>query len=81
MPALPPSNVGLISALHEEVREGSGSPRGEGSGQYRERLDHRLIHSGGQRRVHEKAPALSMFSPVNTEIALAFSTGVEEVGD
>jgi hypothetical protein len=30
MPALPPSNVGLIGALHEEVREVVEAPRARG---------------------------------------------------
>jgi hypothetical protein len=38
MPALPPSNVGLIGALHEEMKEVVGA-LGRGSRQYRERLE------------------------------------------
>jgi hypothetical protein len=80
MATLPPSNVGLIGAFHEEMR-GRSSPSARGSRQYRERSDHRLFHNGGKRRARAKAPALSVFSPVNTKIGVAFSTGVEDVGD
>jgi hypothetical protein len=61
--------------------ESWSKPLDEGSGQYRERLDHRLIHNPGQRRAYGKAPALSVFSPMNTEAGPFFSTGVEEAGD
>jgi hypothetical protein len=30
VPALPPTNVGLIGALHEEIREVIGSPSARG---------------------------------------------------
>jgi hypothetical protein len=46
MPALPPSNVGLIGALHEETREVVGSPRCEGRASIERVLVDRLFHSG-----------------------------------
>lgn len=81
MATLPPTNVGLVGALHEEVRKKEMEPSIEGAGQYREPSDHKLFHSGGSRRENDESPALAVFSPVNTACASCFSTGVEESGE
>jgi hypothetical protein len=79
MPTLPPTNVGLIGALHEEVREKDQGPSSRGGRQYRERPDDKFFHSGGRLGVDQKAPAPSVFSVLTTAFGRCFSTGVEEV--
>jgi hypothetical protein len=66
VPTLAPTNVGLVGAFHDEVRERDRRPSTRGVGQYREPTDHRLFHSEEWPRDDRKAPALGMFSPVNT---------------
>jgi hypothetical protein len=82
MPTLPPTNVGLIGALHEGgERERSGGPTSRGGRQYRERPDYKFFHSGGRLGVDQKAPAPSVFSVLTTAFVPCFSTGVEEIGE
>jgi hypothetical protein len=57
------------------------APRGGAPEQYRERLDHKLFHSGGRSCLLGKDPALSVFSPMNTAAVPRFSTDVEESGE
>jgi hypothetical protein len=81
VPALSPTNVGLIGALHERGEREDRGPSARGGRQYRERPDQKLFHSGGRVGPDEKAPAPGLFSLMKTLADLRFSTCVEEAVD
>jgi hypothetical protein len=81
VPTLPPTNVGLIGALHERGEREDRGPSARGGRQYRERPERKIFHSRGRVGADGKSPALDAFSALPTPAVPRFSTSVEDFGD